>query len=71
MYKGCDTKKSRLRVGSSADLEDFKESEKEILANSTIEDDFKNFLDAKEEALDKAFLENYEYYFLTLSIDSV
>ena len=43
------------------DLEDFKESEKEILANSTIEDDFKNFLDAKEEALDKAFLENYEF----------
>ena len=43
------------------DLEDFKESEKELLANSPIEDDFKNFLDAKEEALDKTFLENYEF----------
>ena len=43
------------------DLEDFKESEKELLTNSVIEDDFKNFLDAKEEDLDKAFLENYEF----------
>ena len=42
-------------------MEDFKESEKEILINSTIEDDFKNFLDAKEEDLDKTFTENYEF----------
>ena len=44
-----------------SDLKDFKESEKELLVSSTIEDDWKNFLDAKEEELTKVFSENYEF----------
>lgn len=44
-----------------ADLKDFKENEKELLTNGHIEDDYKNFLDAKEEELNKVFSENYEF----------
>ena len=44
-----------------SDLKDFKESEKELLIASTIEDDWKNFLDAKEEELTKVFSENFEF----------
>jgi len=44
-----------------SDLKDFKESEKELLITSTIEDDWKNFLDAKDEELTKVFSENFEF----------
>ena len=44
-----------------SDLKDFKESEKELLISSTIEDDWKNFIDAKEEELTKVFSENFEF----------
>lgn len=44
-----------------ADLKDFKDNEKELLLESNIEDDWKNFLDAKEEELTKVFSENYEF----------
>ena len=44
-----------------SDLKDFKESEKELLIASTIEDDWKNFLDAKEDELTKVFSENFEF----------
>ena len=40
-----------------SDLEDFKKSEQELLLSGTIEDDWKNFLDAKEEELTKVFSE--------------
>jgi len=44
-----------------SDLEDFKKSEKDLLLNGTIEDDWKNFLDAKEEEITKVFSENFEF----------
>ena len=44
-----------------SDLKDFKESEKELLVTSAIEDDWKNFMDAKEEELTKVFSENFEF----------
>jgi hypothetical protein len=44
-----------------SDLEDFKKSEKDLLLNGTIEDDWKNFLDAKEEEITKDFSENFEF----------
>lgn len=44
-----------------SDLEDFKKSEQELLLSGTIEDDWKNFLDAKEEELTKVFSENFEF----------
>ena len=44
-----------------SDLKDFKESEKELLVTSSIEDDWKNFMDAKEEELTKVFSENFEF----------
>ena len=44
-----------------SDLEDFKKSEQELLLSGTIEDDWKNFLDAKEEELTKVFSETFEF----------
>ena len=44
-----------------SDLEDFKKSEQELLLSGTIKDDWKNFLDAKEEELTKVFSETFEF----------
>ena len=43
------------------DFADFTESEKELLAETPIVDEFKNFLDAKEEDLNKVFSESYDF----------
>lgn len=44
-----------------ADFQDFIKSEESDLVKTTINDDYKNFLDAKEEDLEKAFNEMYNF----------
>ena len=43
------------------DFEEFTKSESEELVKTTIDDDYKNFLDAKEEELDEAFSSTYNF----------
>lgn len=44
-----------------ADFQEFVTSEKDDLVKTTIDDDYKNFLDAKEDDLEKAFNEMYNF----------
>ena len=43
------------------DFEEFTKSESEELVKTTIDDDYKNFLDAKEEELDEVFSSTYNF----------
>jgi hypothetical protein len=43
------------------DFVEFKESEKELIANTSLDDDYKNFLDAKEDELEITFSENVAF----------
>ena len=45
----------------NADLEDFAKEEKNNLLKTTIEDEYKNFLDANEEHLDSLFNSKYNF----------
>ena len=52
----------------SADFEEFAKSEKEAFKQSTISDDYKNFLDSNEQRLEKEFNENNEFQTATRGI---
>jgi len=50
------------------DFKEYLESEESDLVKTSIDDDYKNFLDAKEEGLNKAFMEEYNFQTNTCGI---
>ena len=44
-----------------ADFQEYTKSEADDLAKTSIDDDYKNFLDAKDEELEQEFLERYNF----------
>jgi|TARA_Y100000817_G_C16776562_1_gene508584 hypothetical protein len=51
-----------------SDFQEYTKSEADDLAKTTIDDDYKNFLDAKEEELEQEFLERYNFQTSTRGI---
>ena len=51
-----------------ADFQEYTKSEADDLAKTNIDDDYKNFLDAKEEELEQEFLERYNFQTSTRGI---
>ncbi len=51
-----------------SDFQEYTKSESDDLAQTTIDDDYKNFLDAKEDELEQEFLERYNFQTSTRGI---
>jgi len=51
-----------------SDFQEYTKSESDELAQTTIDDDYKNFLDAKEDELEQEFLERYNFQTSTRGI---